>query len=65
MARCVHAFAASLALAAAGVDLDRDALTDLVFVNAGAERHHRAHIFVAGREVLVKRQAAFNQAGGP
>ena len=34
----VHALAAALALAAAGVDLHRDALADLVFVDAGPER---------------------------
>ena len=57
----IHALAAALALAAAGVDLDRHALADLVFVDAGAERHHRAHVLVAGREVLVEGQAALDQ----
>ena len=52
----VHAFAAALALAAAGVDFHRHPLADPVFVDAGAERRHGAHIFVAGREVLVERQ---------
>ena len=54
----VHALAAALALAAAGVDLDGDALADLVFVDARPERDHGAHIFVAGGEVLVVRHAA-------
>src|SRR5262249_22136388 len=49
--------AAALALAAAGVDFDGDALADPVFVDARAERDHGLHIFVAGREVLVVRQA--------
>ena len=30
-------------------------------VDAGAERRHRAHVFVAGRQVLVERQAALDQ----
>ncbi len=38
VARRVHALAAALALAATGVDLHRDALADLVFIDAGAER---------------------------
>ena len=29
-------------------------------VDARAERHHRPHVFVAGREVLVERQAALD-----
>ena len=58
VARRVHALAAALALAAAGVDFDGDALADLVFVDAGAERRDRAHIFVAGGEILVERHAA-------
>jgi hypothetical protein len=61
MARGVHALAAALALAAAGVDFDRDALADAVFVDAGAERHHGAHIFVAGRKILVERHAALDR----
>ena len=61
VARGVHALAAALALAAAGVDFDRHALADLVFVDAGAERHDRAHVFVAGREVLVERHAALDR----
>ncbi len=57
----VHAFAAALALAAAGVNLDRHALADLVFVDAGPERDHRAHVFVSGREVLVEGEAALDR----
>ena len=59
----VHALAAALALAAAGMDLDRHALADLVFVDAGAERRDRAHVFMAGRQVLVERHAALNRGG--
>ena len=59
----VHALAAALALAAAGVDLHRDALADPVFVDAGTERHDRAHVFVARREVLVERHAALDRGG--
>ena len=58
VARGVHALAAALALAAAGMDLHGDALADAVLIDAGPERHDRAHIFVAGREVLVERHAA-------
>ena len=58
VARGVHALAAALALAAAGMDLDGDALADRQFVDAGTERHHGAHIFVARREILVERLAA-------
>jgi hypothetical protein len=36
-------------------------LADPVFVDAGAERNDRAHIFVAGREVLVERHGALDQ----
>ena len=56
----VHALAATLALAAAGMNLHRDALADPVLVDAGPERHHRAHVFVAGREVLVEGVPALN-----
>ena len=56
MAGGVHALAASLALAAAGMNLDRNPLTDVVLVNTGPERHDRAHVFVTGREVFVERQ---------
>ncbi len=61
----VHALAAALALAAAGMDLDGHALADLVLVDARPERDDRAHVFMAGREVLVVRHAALDQAGGP
>src|SRR5262249_36560595 len=42
----VHALAAALALAAAGMNLDGHALADAVFVDAWPERDHGAHIFV-------------------
>src|SRR5262249_36361402 len=61
----VHALAAAFALAATGVDLDGHALPDPVFVDAGSERDHRAHIFVPGSEVLVVRHAAEDRGGGP
>ena len=61
VARGVHALAAALALAAAGMDFDSDALADRELVDAGSERDDRAHIFVAGREILVERQAALDQ----
>jgi hypothetical protein len=51
----VHALAAALALAAAGMDFDGDALADPVFVDARPERDHGTHIFVPGGEVLVVR----------
>ena len=54
----VHALAAALALAAAGMDLHGDALADAILVHARAERRDGAHVFVAGREVLVERLAA-------
>ena len=58
----VHALAAALALAAAGMDFDGDALADRKLVDAGSERDDRAHIFVAGREILVERLAAQDTA---
>ena len=61
----VHALAAALALAAAGMNLDGHALADPVFVDARAERDHRAHIFVSGSEVLVVRHAAKDQRRRP
>ena len=54
----VHALAAALALAAAGVNLHGHALADPVFVDARPERDHGAHIFMPGGEVLVVRHAA-------
>ena len=57
-ARGVHALPAALALAAAGMDLDADALADPEFVDIRSERRDRAHIFVARREILVEGQAA-------
>src|SRR5262249_25011637 len=61
----IHALAAALALAAAGMNLDRHALADAVFVDARPERHYGAHIFVPGGEVLVVRLAAPDQRRGP
>src|SRR6266545_4819869 len=61
----VHALAAALALAAAGMAFDGHALADPVFVDARPERRHGPHIFVPGREVLVVRQAAANQRRRP
>src|SRR5262245_42995823 len=57
----VHALAAAFALAAAGMDLDRDPLADIVLIDTGPERHDRAHVFMAGREILVERQPALNR----
>src|SRR5262249_7180455 len=61
----VHALAAALALAAAGVNFDGHALADAIFVDARAERDHRAHIFVPRGEVLVVRHAAPDQRRRP
>ena len=57
MAGGVHAFAAALALPAAGMDFDSHPLADFIFVDAGAERDDGAHIFVTRREILVERLA--------
>ena len=59
-ARGVHALAAALALAAAGMDFHADAFADLELVDVGSERGDRAHIFMARREILVEGQAALN-----
>src|SRR5882724_7422659 len=56
----VHALAASLALSATGVDLHADTFADLKFINAGSEGCNGAHIFMAGRKILVERQAALD-----
>src|SRR6516225_9973582 len=61
----VHALAAALALAAAGMNLDGHALADAVFVDARPERDHSAHVFVPGGEVLVVRHAAPDQRRRP
>jgi hypothetical protein len=53
----VHALAASLALAAAGMDFHADAFPDFELVDVRSECGDRAHIFMAGREILVERQA--------
>ena len=42
------------------MDFHADALTDGAFVDAGAERDDRPHIFVARREVLVERLATID-----
>jgi len=65
MARGVHAFAASLALAAAGMNLDSNPLAEIVFIDAGPERHDRAHVFVTRREVFVERQSTLNRRRRP
>jgi hypothetical protein len=53
----VHALAASLALAATGMDFHADALADLKFVDVGSQRCDRAHILMTWREILVEWQA--------
>src|SRR5262249_62131609 len=63
MAGGVHALPAALALAAAGMNLDRDALADPIFVDCGPERDHGTHVFVSRREVLIVRHAAADQRG--
>lgn len=65
VARGVHALAAALALAAAGVDLDGHALADLVLVDAMAERHDRAHVLMAGVKPLLNGAPPRISAGGP
>ena len=40
------------------MDFHADALADLEFVDIGPEGCDRAHIFMAGREILVEGQAA-------
>src|SRR4029078_6362065 len=59
-ARGIHALAAALALAAAGVDLYADPFADLELVDVRAERRDGAHIFVPRREILVEGQPALN-----
>ena len=56
----VHALAASLALAAPRMDLYADAFADFKFIDAGSECCNGAHIFMAGRKILVEGQAALN-----
>src|SRR5215470_1593418 len=60
----VHTRTTALALATAGVDLNRHALTDREFIDAGSLRDHGPHIFVAGREALVEGQSPLNQGRG-
>jgi hypothetical protein len=59
-ARGVHALAAALAAATAGVNLDGDALADLKFVDGRAELHDGAHIFMSGCEAAIERQPAID-----
>src|SRR5205085_9201907 len=59
-ARGIHAFAAALAAATAGVNLHRDALADLKFVDGRTELHDGAHVFMAGREAAIERQPAID-----
>jgi hypothetical protein len=47
------------------MNLDRHALPDGVFVDARAERHHGAHVFMTRSKVLVVRHAALDQCRGP
>jgi hypothetical protein len=42
------------------MDFDADALTNVELVDIWSEGRHRAHIFMAGREILVEGQAALN-----
>src|SRR5262249_31045890 len=59
----VHALAASFALSEAGVNLNRHTLSDFVLIDAGSERHACAHVFMAGREILIERQTALDRGG--
>src|SRR5690606_20853855 len=52
--RGIHVLAAALALSAARMNLDRDPVTNLEFVNSWAKRHHGAHVLVPRGEVLVE-----------
>src|SRR6516225_5431633 len=44
------------------MNFDGHALTDFVLVDARPERDHRAHIFVAGSEILVERFATLDES---
>ena len=59
-ARGVHAFATALAAAAAGVDLDRDPIADLEFIDAGAEPNHCTHVFVTRCEAPIEGKPAID-----
>ncbi len=59
----VHPLPAPLAAAAAGMDLDGDAITDPVLVHARPELDDGAHIFMARREILVEGGAALDHGG--
>jgi hypothetical protein len=56
----IHTFAATLALPAAGMNLDRHARADFVFIDARPERDDGAHVFMTGREIFIEWQAALN-----
>jgi hypothetical protein len=62
-ARGVHALAAALATAAAGMDLDGDAVADFKLVHRGPELDDRAHVFMARRKAFVERRAAVDDGG--
>jgi len=55
-ARRVHALPAPLTTAAAGMDLDGDAIADPMLVDRRPELYNRPHVFVADCEVPVERQ---------
>ena len=59
-ARCVHAFAATLAAATARMNLHGNAFTDRKLIDIRPELDDRTHELVSGREVLVEGQLAFN-----
>jgi hypothetical protein len=51
----VHAFSATLASSATGMNFDCDSLTDLEFVYAWPSRDYRSHVFVTRRPIFIKR----------
>src|SRR6476659_1482877 len=59
-ARGIHAFTAALAAATAGVNLHRDALADLKFVDGRTEFHDGTHVFMPGCEAAIERQPAID-----
>src|SRR6185437_10725706 len=59
----VHALAAPRAAPAAGVDLDRDAIANLEFVDRRAQLDDGAHIFVPDGEALVEGKLAIDGSG--
>lgn len=52
MARGAHALPAAFALAASGMELDRDAITDLELIDIRPQRHDDSHAFMAWPRVL-------------